>query len=124
MRTTRILVIDDDVLVREMLARIIVAADHEVTKAADGSEGLQLFDDGEFDLVITDILMPEMEGIETIQELRRRNRETKIIAISGGDRTGNKMYLEMAEKLGADGVLTKPIRQKDLLDKIDALLNA
>ena len=124
MDTLRILVVDDDALVREMLARILVAANHEVTKAADGNEGLHLFDGGAFDLVITDILMPEMEGIETIQELRRRNRETKIIAISGGDRSGNKMYLAMAEKLGADGVLAKPIRQKDLLDKIDSLLSA
>ncbi len=113
---------DDDDLVRATLSHILIAADYEVTEAANGEEGLLKYEDGNFDLVITDILMPQKEGIETIQELRAIGRAIKIIAISGGDRTGNKMYLQMAEKLGADGVLSKPIRRQDLLAKIEAVL--
>ncbi len=121
---TRILIIDDNDLVRATLARSLAAAEYEVIEAADGDEGLRKYQDGGIDLVITDILMPEKEGLETIQELRRANGAVKIIAISGGDRAGNLSYLGMAAALGADGVLSKPIRRFDLLAKIDAVLKA
>ena len=68
--------------------------------------------------------MPEKEGLETIQELRQADGEVKIIAISGGDRLGNRSYLGMAAALGADGVLSKPYRRQELLAKIDAVLRA
>lgn len=119
---TQILIIDDDDLVRVTLSRILRAADYEVIEASNGDEGLRKHQGGNVDLVITDILMPEKEGLETIRELRLADSEARIIAISGGDRSGNQMFLEMAEKLGADGVLAKPIRQRDLLAKIDAVL--
>lgn len=119
----RTLIIDDDDLVRDTLSRMLIAADYEVVDAANGDEGLQAYRSDIFDLVITDILMPVREGLETIRELRRADPEMKIIAISGGDRTSNKMYLNMAEKLGAREILGKPIRRQDLLAKIDAVLN-
>lgn len=122
--TARILIIDDDDLVRATLTRTLTAEGHDIVAAADGREGIAQYHKGEFDLVITDILMPEKEGLETIQELRRAGSEVKIIAISGGDRTGNMSYLKMAGALGADGVLAKPVRRQDLLAEIDAVLKA
>ncbi len=120
----RVLIIDDDELVRATLSRTLMAAGHEVIEAVDGNEGLRKFKGGNIDLVITDILMPEKEGLETIQELRQADGEVKIIAISGGDRLGNRSYLGMAAALGADGVLSKPYRRQELLAKIDAVLRA
>jgi len=79
---------------------------------------------GNIDLVITDILMPEKEGLETIQELRQMDADIKIIAISGGDRSGNLSYLGMAAALGADDVLAKPYRRQELLTMIDTVLKA
>ena len=119
MTTTRILIIDDDDLVRATLSRILIAESYVVIEAMDGNEGLKKYQDGEIDLVITDILMPEKEGIETIKELRNSGGKAKIIEISGG-----KMYLRMAEKLGADGILAKPIRRQELLAKIEEVLKA
>lgn len=119
---TRILIIDDDDLVRSTLARMLMAAGFEVIEAADGDEGLRKNQGGNVDLVITDIMMPEKDGLETIRGLRLAGTEAKIIAISGGGLGGKEIYLGMAEKLGADGVLAKPIRQRDLLTKIDAVL--
>lgn len=73
-------------------------------------------------MVVTDILMPQKEGIETIMELRRRDPAPKIIAISGGDRTGIADYLSMAKRLGADCVLRKPFRIGELTKAINALM--
>ena len=118
----RVLIIDDDNLVRATLARTLLQAGHEVIEAANGNEGLLKFDGRTIDLVITDILMPEKEGLETIRELRRSNAEVKIIAISGGDRVNNLSYLSMAAAFGADDTLAKPYRLADLLAKIDAVM--
>ncbi len=79
---------------------------------------------GNIDLVITDILMPETEGLATIRELRQMDADIKIIAISGGDRSGNLSYLGMAAALGADDVLAKPYRRQELLTMIDTVLKA
>ena len=85
-----ILVIDDDELVRTTLSRTLTAAGYEVIEACNGDVGLRKFQGGNVDLVITDILMPEKEGLQTIQELREADGNMRIIAISGGDRLGNK----------------------------------
>jgi DNA-binding response OmpR family regulator len=119
-----ILVIDDDELVRTTLSRTLTAAGYEVIEACNGDVGLRKFQGGNVDLVITDILMPEKEGLQTIQELREADGNMRIIAISGGDRLGNKSYLGMAVALGADDALAKPYRRQELLAKIDAVLNA
>ena len=119
----KVLVIDDDRDVRETICNILQAGSYDVEQAKDGNQGLMAFEQGEFDLIITDILMPRKEGIETILEIRGGNPDIKIIAISGGDRTGNNAYLEMAKKLGADGTLKKPFVAKQLLSLIDEVLN-
>ncbi len=111
----RILVIDDDDEVRDTLCNILRSAGFEATAARNGEEGLRLFDEVGTDAVVTDIVMPGMEGIETIRELRRRRAGVKIVAISGGGRSGVADYLALAEKLGADATLYKPFSRDKLL---------
>jgi DNA-binding response OmpR family regulator len=113
-----ILLIDDDEFFRGMVSTVLKEAGHKITEAGDGREGLRCHATGSFDLVITDLIMPGKEGIETILELRRRQAEIKIIAISGGGRESAEGYLEIALNVGADHVLAKPFRTEELLSKI------
>lgn len=108
-----ILLMDDEPLVLEALSSAIQSQGHKVVTASNGVEGLKKFAERQFDLVITDIIMPK-EGIETILEMRRHRPNAKIIAISGGGRTGNVEFLEMAESLGAVASLKKPIKLAEL----------
>lgn len=119
---TAVLLIDDDPLVRETLTNLLDQAGFSVLAADDGETGLRLYDKHEPAVVVTDILMPHKEGIETIMELRRRKPVPAIVAISGGDRTGNVDYLAMAQRLGADHVLQKPFRISQLVEAINGLL--
>ena len=118
----QILLIDDDELLREALESILKTVGYSVIHASDGELGLRAFEESRPALVVTDILMPNVEGIQTIRELRRIDGSAKIIAISGGDRGGDVQYLEMASKLGADRILAKPFRRQALLDLIEELL--
>ncbi len=118
----RILVIDDDVQVRQMLKQILERAGYEVVDATDGAEGIKLYRDEPTDLIITDIIMPEKEGIETIMELKRDFPDVKIIAISGGGRVDPGHYLEIARRLGVDRTFTKPFDRAELLEAIQQLL--
>jgi CheY-like chemotaxis protein len=120
----RILVIDDDAAVRETLRLVLESAGHSVTCAEDGERGLEAFETVRPDLVITDILMPEREGIETSLELRRREPGQPIIAISGGGRAGGADFLAMARRMGADAVLPKPFEPDELLDTVARCLAA
>jgi YesN/AraC family two-component response regulator len=105
-----ILLVDDEPLVIESLSNAITRKGHTVVTAANGVQGMEKFSEGKFDLVITDIIMPDKEGIELIMEMRRHCPGVKIVAISGGGRTGNVEFLKMATKLGAVASLKKPIR--------------
>ena len=118
-----ILVIDDDDQFRGMLRQTLEHAGYEVTDAPNGKEGIRVFRENPADLVITDIIMPEKEGIETIKELRRDFPDVKIIAISGGGRIGPVSYLKMAKGLGAQCTLTKPIEREELLKTVMELIN-
>ena len=118
----RILVIDDNEMVRDILSDLLEAEGHEVRTATEGRGGLALLADFMADIVITDILMPGQEGIETIQELRASNPETKIVAISGGGTRYGLSFLDMAEKLGAHATLSKPIDAKELAAVVERLL--
>jgi CheY-like chemotaxis protein len=119
-----ILVIDDDQRVRETLRMMLEKAGHFVYDAADGAEGVQLFKDrvDAIDLVITDIIMPEKEGLETISELRESSPNIKILAISGGGRIDQSEYLAMAKAFGAQQVLSKPFTMQELLESLEQLL--
>ncbi len=116
-----ILVIDDDAAMRRVLKRML-SANHEIIEAADGSIGLACFIEHRPHLVITDILMPKKEGIETIREIRQLAPKVKILAISGGGGVGTPHYLEMAGKLGADVTLMKPVSAANLRSTVSALL--
>ena len=119
-----ILVIDDDVAIREMLQQSLRREGHAVHTAANGVEALRLIDTREFQLVITDILMPQKEGIETIFQLRRDRPEIRIIAMSGGGRFSPETYLEMAKKIGANRTLQKPFSRDLLLETVRELLES
>ena len=119
---SRILIIDDDIQVRAMLRQMLERSGYDVTDAPDGEAGMMLQRKEPAELVITDIIMPEKEGIETIMELRKEFPAVKIIAISGGGRIGPKDYLEMAERLGASRTMRKPIPRQELLDTVCELL--
>ena len=114
----KILVIDDDAVVRETIVLLLQDDGYEVLAADDGMRGMALFRSEQPDLVITDLIMPEKEGIETIRDIRGRSPDTKIIAISGGARLRNFDYLRIAEKFGANEVLAKPFDTGDLLDSV------
>jgi DNA-binding response OmpR family regulator len=114
----KILVIDDDEMVRRMVTRILHSDGHEVLCAADGAAGMMLLREHAPAVVITDIIMPEQEGIETILSIRREKPEVKIIAISGGGLFGEIEVLKMARLLGADEVIAKPFRAQDLLSRV------
>lgn len=120
----KILVIDDDSAVRYTVSRILHSSGYEVVTACDGHSGMALFREQRPDLVITDIIMPNQEGIETIRLMRREHPEAKIIAISGGARIGNLDVLEIAKKLGADDVIHKPFDAAELLGRVGKFLAA
>jgi CheY-like chemotaxis protein len=119
-----ILVIDDDALVREALTLILERKGYEVACAADGKQGLKAFRSRRPDLVISDIVMPEMEGIEAIMELRILSHSCPIIAISGGGRFGKADFLSVAKQLGATATLNKPFETTELLQMVAKCLAA
>jgi DNA-binding response OmpR family regulator len=110
----RILVIDDDLMVRRTMEQVLTQAGYDVLCAVDGEQGFRLFQEIEPDLVITDIIMPCREGIETIRAIKQANPRTKIIAMSGGARINNHDFLQIACKLGADFILAKPFNVDEL----------
>jgi len=118
----RILVIDDDMQMRQMLRQTLERAGYEVVDAPDGKEGMRLYRQSPPDLIITDIIMPEKEGVETIIELRRDFPDVKIIAISGGSRRLNaRNCLSYVKSFGVSHVFTKPFERKELLGVIQEM---
>jgi CheY-like chemotaxis protein len=117
-----ILVIDDNEVIRRTLTQILKNAGYEVHCEPDGRQGLQAFHKRQPDLVITDIIMPDMDGIETIMKLRALPCACPIIAISGGRGIGSVDYLTSAKLLGAAGTLRKPFEAKDLLQMVSGCL--
>jgi CheY-like chemotaxis protein len=121
-KMARLLIIDDEKLARITLRKILESAGHEITEASNGTEGVAMYRAHPADLVITDIIMPDKEGIETIIELRRDFPNARIIAISGGGRTRNLDFLKLAEQYGAKRILAKPFSQQELLGAVNAVL--
>lgn len=118
----RILIIDDDESVTSMLRTVLERNGYEVITAADGREGMRRYNAQPADLVISDILMPEMDGLEALKELRRLSPDVKIIAVSGGGARLNMDVLRVAELLGAAATFKKPYRIDALLDAVRQLL--
>ena len=119
---TKVLVIEDDADVLETLGRVLEREGYLPILATSGRVGMTVFQMEEPALVITDLFMPEGEGIETIIEMRRLHPDAKIIAISGGGSLGNMQYLEMAAKLGATAVIPKPFAPAKLVDAVGRVL--
>jgi two-component system chemotaxis response regulator CheY len=119
---TKILVIDDDAIVRMTVEHILRDAGYEVLTAENGLRGMAVFCSEQPDLVITDILMPEQEGIQTIAEMRKAKPDAKIIAISGGGHGGKVDFLSMARALGAMDVVPKPFDLDQLLAIVENCL--
>ncbi|MCL2458511.1 MAG: response regulator [Desulfobulbus sp.] len=118
----RILVIDDDEQMRTLLRQVMEWAGYEVIEAGNGREGIQKYRKQPADLVITDLIMPEKEGLETINLLKKEYPDLKIIAISGGGRIGPEAYLPAAKGLGADRVFSKPFDVRELAETVKELL--
>jgi DNA-binding response OmpR family regulator len=118
----RILIIDDDVEFGIFLQEILEHAGYEVVVAHNGREGVADYEAMSIALVITDILMPEQEGLETIALLRRINPQLKIIAMSGGGQTGRLDFLYVAATLGVQRTLHKPFTRQELLEAVGDLI--
>lgn len=118
----RILIIEDDDEVRDLLESLLAREGHEVETAANGKRGVAAFLARPFDLVITDIIMPEKDGIEAIMDLRRGRPGLKLIAISGGGRVEPDNYLHSAQLLGADRTLRKPFSNEAIVAAVADLL--
>ena len=120
---SRILIIDDDDQMRSMLKQTLEREGYEVMDASNGAKGIELMRESQSDLVITDLIMPEKDGMETTIELKREFPEIKIIAISGGSRAMDpRDYLHYATQVGVMKTFTKPFDPKELLEAIKELL--
>jgi DNA-binding response OmpR family regulator len=115
----KILIVDDDHMIREMCREVLDGEGYTVLDANNGRLATEILEkNDDIELVITDIVMPEKDGIQFIGELRRHSSEIKIIAISGGGKINADQYLDMARKLGADLILEKPFNIDELLKAI------
>jgi CheY-like chemotaxis protein len=119
-----ILLVDDDESFRNMLHKTLERAGYQVEDAPNGQAALEVYQQRPSDLIITDLVMPEREGLETILELRRLYPSVKIIAMSGGGRINAKNDLIMAKKLGAKQTLAKPFSHQEILDVVAQVLQA
>jgi DNA-binding response OmpR family regulator len=117
----RVLVVDDECQMRELLRQALERHGHVVDEAGDGKEALQHFAEQRPDIVLTDLVMPGKEGIETIQALRRQSPTMPIIAMSGGGRVGPDEYLSLAGLLGANRTFAKPFRLEEILTAVREL---
>lgn len=118
----KILVIEDDNSFRNVLVQMLTRAGYDVKQAGDGNQAVEVCRAFEPDLVLTDIIMPDKEGLETIQELLGISPNMKIIAMSGGGKFGPDSYLPLAQKLGAKATLQKPFMREELLSTIAEVL--
>jgi DNA-binding response OmpR family regulator len=117
-----IMIADDDLDFRGMLKMLLERHGHQVMEACDGFEATRICRDRIPDLAVVDIIMPNKEGLELITDLRRNSPEVPVMAVSGGGRIGPDTYLELARKMGADRILTKPFPLDEFMTAVDELL--
>jgi two-component system chemotaxis response regulator CheY len=122
MTAPRALVIDDEPLVLEVFAQALERAGYDVVTARNGREGLHEFRRGRVDLIVTDLFMPEVDGLEFLRALRAVNATVPVIAISGGGELERADLLPLARALGAAHVLAKPVELADLVAAARALV--
>jgi DNA-binding response OmpR family regulator len=118
----QILIIDDEEQIREMFIEMVSLDGYEAKGAENGKVAQELLEQTTFDLVITDLIMPEKEGFETIRDIRAKYESMPIIAMSGGGRLSPDIYLPTAKSFGADYVFQKPVKRQQLLEAIKNLI--
>ena len=118
---TKVLIVDDSDDFLEILYEYLLNSGYDVSKSSNGKDALNKFSDFNPDIVVTDIVMPGVDGIELLVKLRKINPEVKIIVMSGGNMGHGKTYLQLAEELGADSILNKPFKLSKLLEKLEKL---
>jgi len=119
---TRILIVDDDEMVRLTVRTMLQRNGYEVDEACDGNDGLRALQRANYDLVITDVIMPDCEGIEFIKGALQARPDRKIIAMSGGGRIRNTEFLDLAKKCGAKAVIAKPFEPEELMSAVGQVL--
>ena len=127
-----ILLIDDEKDVRDAVANILSRAGYRVETSENAEVGLAMLEENDFDLLITDVIMPGIDGEQAIKAVREKNKKMKILAISGGGNFGLKdyepqaiktvAYLQAAAEAGADSILTKPFTRAELVEQVSDLL--
>ncbi len=117
-----ILVVDDDPEIRSTLKKILEMSGHTVLTASSGVEANACLDEGKVDLMITDIVMPDQDGLESMRQARAKNPDLPVIAMSGGGRLRTDNYLRLAKAFGASEVLEKPFDTAALIETIDRVL--
>ena len=118
-----ILIINDDELMRGFLRELFTREGFTIREAQDGAAGIQAFKDEASDAVITDLYMPEADGIEVLREIRKESKEVKIVAISGGTRGGGRTdILQVMQDLGVDRTLQKPFKPEEMVSLVKELL--
>ncbi|MEI8206434.1 MAG: response regulator, partial [Kiritimatiellales bacterium] len=118
-----ILVMDDETPVRSLFGQFLESAGYSVALASDGREGLRLMKQQKPDLIITDIMMPEMDGLELLMNIRKQHLDVPVIAISGGMKAQPANFLPQAKKFGAHRVFIKPVELSALLQAVQELLS-
>ena len=118
-----VLIVEDDKELREMLKMSLLRRSFTVFEAENGKDAITHFKPGITDLVVTDLIMPEEDGLKVVIKLRELKPSIKIIAISGGGKVGPGSYLNLAKALGADAIYSKPFSINDLTLKIEQLLD-
>ena len=117
-----VLVVDDEDQMRKLIRLLLQQKGHTVVEASNGKKAIQHLQEAEIALVISDVVMPDMDGLELIREIRRTHQRIKILAISGAGREGPGLYLNIAEKFGADAILMKPFAPDQLIERVSALI--
>ena len=118
-----VLLIDDDRQIRDVMQKALESSGYIALVAENGKVGMEIYRNEKPDIVITDLFMPEKEGLETIQEIRSINPDAKIIAISGGSVNTSLDFLPLASKLGASAALEKPFSIAALIGEINKLID-
>jgi DNA-binding response OmpR family regulator len=120
---TKILIVDDEAPIRDLLRLAFQSRGYEVAEADNGKRAMEQYDKFSPSVVLIDLVMPGMEGIETIRHLRKRGPKLRIVALSGGGTMGFTGYLKYAEQLGADMAMSKPVDLKELLARVAQLIS-
>jgi len=119
----KVLLVDDDEIIRETLTEVLKLRNFYVHSLSDGTKVVSEIKENNYDIIILDIVMPNKEGLETIQDVRKVNTKIPILAVSGGGRTTPSSNLELAKMMGANDTLIKPFDSQSLIQKIQNLLN-